>query len=148
MRCPSCYAPDTKVIDTRPAEDDASVRRRRECIRCSHRFTTYEKTEGIILVVKKTDGSTQVYDREKLLRGIYISCAKRPVSHEQINELAEKLERDLKKQQLSEITSKELGGYACRLLKELDEVAFVRFSSVYQDFQSVEEFSDALDALN
>ncbi len=144
MRCPTCGYTESKVVDSRPSEDDSTIRRRRECLKCGRRFTTYERLGENPLIVVKSDGSSQVYNREKLMRGIYIACAKREITPEQINELVDSIEKEIRDSNISEIHSKELGELALKRLKDLDEVAYIRFASVYKDFKNVDEFSQAL----
>ena len=144
MRCPSCSHFDSKVVDSRPSEDGSTIRRRRECLKCGRRFTTYERLGENPLVVIKSDGTSEVYDREKIIRGLYIACAKRHITPEQINELVDDLEGELRNGSHTEIKSKDLGDMALKRLRDLDEVAYVRFASVYKDFQSVDEFGSAL----
>ena len=147
MRCPSCGNPESKVVDSRPAEEDAAIRRRRECLKCGRRFTTYERLGENPLIVIKTDGSSEVYDRQKLLRGLLIACAKRPVSPDQLSTIIDSIEAELRNNMKTEIGSKELGDMALVRLAHLDDVAYVRFASVYKDFQNIEEFSNALEAM-
>jgi transcriptional repressor NrdR len=147
MRCPSCGYLDSKVVDSRPSEDGSTIRRRRECLRCGRRFTTYERLGENPLIVVKIDGTSEVYDREKILRGIYIACAKRHIGPEQVNELVDDLEAELRNGNCSEIQSKALGDMVLKRLKDLDEVAYIRFASVYKDFKNVDEFSTALKGL-
>lgn len=147
MRCPSCGNPESKVVDSRPSEDGMSIRRRRECLDCGRRFTTYERLGENPLIVVKTDGSSEAYDRQKLMRGLLTACAKRPISPEQIASLIDGIETELRNASYSEIKSKELGGLVLARLAKLDEVAYVRFASVYKDFQNVEEFAAALEEL-
>lgn len=144
MRCPSCGHLDSKVVDSRPSEDGTSIRRRRQCLACGNRFTTYERVGDNPLVVIKSDGSSEAYDREKLFRGLLIACAKRPVSSEQISHLIDGIEFELRNNFRNEISSKDLGDMALERLADLDEVAYIRFASVYKDFQNAEEFSQAL----
>ena len=148
MRCPSCGCPESKVVDSRPSDDGSSIRRRRECLECHNRFTTYERlTENPLLVIK-TDGSSEAYDRSKLMRGVLIACAKRPVTPNQIAGLIDDIEADLRNSQRNEIASKQLGTMVLERLAGLDDVAYVRFASVYQDFQNIEEFATVLEALH
>lgn len=148
MRCPSCGYSETKVIDSRPSEDGASIRRRRECLDCSYRFTTYERLGENPLVVVKADGSSEVFDREKLFRGVIIACAKRPISSDQIASLIDDIERDLRNNMKNEIKAKELGNMVLARLRTLDDVAYIRFASVYKDFQNIHEFAQALEGLD
>ena len=148
MKCPSCGYAESKVVDSRPSDDGSSIRRRRECLECSYRFTTYERIMDSPLLVTKADGSSEAYDRNKLMRGALIACAKRPVSPEQISNLVNEIESELRITQPTEISSKALGDMVLKRLAGLDEVAYVRFASVYKDFQNIEEFSHALEGLN
>lgn len=148
MRCPSCGMQDSKVVDSRPSDDGSTIRRRRECLACGRRFTTYERLGENPLVVLKSDGTSEVFDREKILHGLYIACAKRPINPDDINALVEGLELELRNRNRTEVESKELGNMVLRRLRDLDEVAYIRFASVYKDFKSVAEFSKALEGLN
>lgn len=144
MRCPSCGYLESKVVDSRPSEDGASIRRRRECLSCGYRFTTYERAGDNPLVIIKSDGSSEAYDRNKLFRGLLIACAKRPISSDQISNLIDGIEFDLRNNFRNEISSRDLGDMALERLADLDEVAYIRFASVYKDFQNAEEFREAL----
>lgn len=144
MRCPSCGHLESKVVDSRPAEEGSSIRRRRECLSCGARFTTYERMESAPLLIIKSDGSTEEYDRQKLFRGLLIACAKRSVSPEQIHHLIDNIEGELRNIPTREITSKELGDKALERLASVDEVAYIRFASVYKDFKNIDEFREAL----
>lgn len=148
MRCPSCGYIESKVVDSRPADEGASIRRRRECLECGNRFTTYERLGDNPFVITKSDNSSEAYNRDKLFRGILIACAKRPITSEQISDIVDKIERELRSNVKNEISSKELGDLTLSYLADLDEVAYIRFASVYKDFQNVEEFSDALSAIH
>lgn len=148
MRCPSCNHYDSKVVDSRPTDDGSSVRRRRECLECGNRFTTYERLGENPLVIVKSDGSGEVYDREKLFRGVMKACAKRPVSSEQISELIDDIEAQLRNSQTTELKAKALGTMVLERLRALDDVSYIRFASVYQDFQNIEEFAHALEGLD
>lgn len=147
MRCPTCSYPESKVVDSRPAEDGDSIRRRRECLSCGARFTTYERMSDNPLVIIKSDGSSEAYNRQKLFRGLLMACAKRPVSSEKISSLIDTIEATLRSSSKREITSKELGDMALKELATLDQVAYIRFASVYKDFQTVDEFRMALKGL-
>lgn len=144
MRCPSCGHIESKVVDSRPSEDSASIRRRRECLSCGYRFTTYERAGDNPIVIIKSDGSSEAYDRNKLFRGLLIACAKRPISSDQISTLIDGIEFDLRNNFRNEISSRDLGDMALERLADLDEVAYIRFASVYKDFQNAEEFREAL----
>lgn len=147
MRCPLCGYSESKVVDSRPSEDGATIRRRRECLKCSHRFTTYERLADNPIMVIKADGSSETFDRQKLMRGLLMACAKRPITPEQINELIDSIENDLRNASKNEIRSKDLGEMALVRLATLDDVAYVRFASVYKDFQNIEEFAATLEGM-
>ncbi len=147
MRCPACGYSESKVVDSRPSEEFNSIRRRRECLQCGNRFTTYERLGDNPLIVVKADGSSEVFDREKLFRGISIACAKRSISSDRISELISDIESELRNKGRSEICSRNLGDMVLARLRDLDEVAYVRFASVYKDFKSLEEFQEALSGL-
>ena len=148
MRCPSCGHLESKVVDSRPSDDGGVIRRRRECLECGRRFTTYERAEENPLIVVKSDGSSEAYDRQTRMRGLLIACAKRPISPEQISSLINGIETDLRNSNQIEIRSKELGDMVMSRLAKLDDVAYVRFASVYKDFQNIEEFAAALEELH
>lgn len=147
MRCPYCDHADSKVIDSRSADDGDAIRRRRECVRCGRRFTTYERLGERPIIVIKSDGSSEAFDRSKLLRGLLIACAKRPVSHEQMDALIDDIESSLRASSTGEVGSKALGEMVLTRLAHVDDVAYIRFASVYKDFKSVEEFSVALSSI-
>lgn len=147
MRCPSCGHDVSKVVDSRPSDDGSSIRRRRECLNCGSRFTTYERLGESPILIIKSDGSTEAYDRQKLFRGLLIACAKRPVSSERIYKLIDDIENELRYNARHTIKSKDLGDMALVRLAALDEVAYVRFASVYKDFKSLEEFASALEGM-
>lgn len=147
MRCPSCGYLESKVIDSRPSEDGSSIRRRRECLQCNTRFTTYEKLIDNPLIVIKNDGSSEAYNRNKLMRGLLIACAKRPITPDMIDPLVDDIENELRSAPKNEVTSKELGDLVLVRLSRLDDVAYVRFASVYKDFQNIEEFYATLEEL-
>ncbi len=140
MRCPFCEEPDTKVIDSRPTEEGHAIRRRRECVRCGKRFTTYEKVEEILFMVVKRDGRRESFDRNKILNGIIRACEKRPVSLEQMETVVSDIERTLNNMMEKEISSEAIGEVVMDRLKDLDEVAYVRFASVYRQFKDVGTF--------
>ena len=147
MKCPYCSFTESKVIDSRPAEDGTSIRRRRECLKCQKRFTTYEKLETISLVVVKQDNSRQPYDREKIVRGLIRACEKRPITYAQMEDVADQIESELYQMMSKEVTSTEIGEKVMSHLKELDEVAYVRFASVHKHFSNIESFMAALKEL-
>lgn len=140
MKCPFCNKENTRVIDSRPADDGSSIRRRRQCDLCGKRFTTYEKVEAIPLVVIKKDQSRESYDRSKIESGIFRSCHKRPISVDQINTLVDDIENIIFNMELKEIPSSTIGGIIMDKLKDLDAVAYVRFASVYREFKDVNTF--------
>ena len=140
MRCPFCGSCDSKVLDSRPVSDGYSIRRRRECINCLKRFTTYERVDELPLQVVKKDGRRETFDRQKLLQGLLKACQKRPVSVEQIEEIVENIERDLRNTSEHEAKSAYIGELVMKSMRDLDEVAYVRFASVYREFKDVESF--------
>lgn len=144
MRCPYCGFIESKVIDSRPTEENNVIRRRRECLKCQKRFTTYEKLEAISLVVVKKDQSRQQYDRNKVLKGIITACEKRPVSLSQMEQIADDIEGELYQSMEREIESTRIGEKVMEKLKNLDEVAYVRFASVYKSFNDIHTFMDEL----
>lgn len=144
MKCPYCNAADTKVIDSRPADDNSSIRRRRQCENCGKRFTTYEKLETMPLMVIKKDNSREAYDRSKIEAGILHSCHKRTVSTQQINAMINEIENRLFSMEEREIPTSLIGEMVMEKLKSLDEVAYVRFASVYREFKDVNTFMEEL----
>ena len=147
MKCPYCGEENTKVIDSRPAEENNAIRRRRQCLKCKKRFTTYEKVENIPLIVIKKDDIREPYDRGKIEAGIVRSCHKRPVSYEQIVSAVEDVENKIFNMEKKEISSRVIGEIVMERLKELDQVAYVRFASVYREFKDVNTFMAELKKL-
>ncbi|MBP5167134.1 MAG: transcriptional repressor NrdR [Oscillospiraceae bacterium] len=147
MRCPFCSYTESKVIDSRPAEEGASIRRRRECLSCGKRFTTYEIIERLPLLVVKKDGSRQSFDRTKVINGLVKACEKRPVSAEQIEKIADEIEQELQGMLEREVPSERVGEMVMKHLKDLDEVAYVRFASVYRSFKDINTFLEELNKL-
>ncbi len=147
MKCPYCGYLESKVIDSRPAEEGATIRRRRECMSCQKRFTTYEIVERLPIVVIKKDGSRQTFDKVKLIRGMIRACEKRPVSMAEIESAADKLEQELQNSLDREVSSVHIGELVMEKLRQIDEVAYVRFASVYKDFQDIHSFMDELNRL-
>ena len=147
MKCPFCNAADTRDIDSRPADDNASIRRRRQCETCGKRFTTYEKLETMPLMIVKKDNSREPYERSKIEAGIIRSCHKRPVSSEQISSLVDQIENALFSREDREISSSVIGEMVMEKLKDLDPVAYVRFASVYREFKDVDTFMQELTKL-
>ncbi len=144
MKCPFCNSADTRVIDSRPADENTSIRRRRLCDECGKRFTTYEKVETIPLIVIKKDNSREQYERSKIEAGILSSCHKRPISVNRINELVDEIETEIFSREEKEISSTKIGEIVMDKLQELDEVAYVRFASVYREFKDVNTFMSEL----
>lgn len=144
MKCPFCAHENTKVIDSRPADDNNSIRRRRECEKCGKRFTTYEKIESIPLVVIKKDNNRETYDRSKIEKGILQSCHKRPVSVDQIELTVDNIENRIFNMELKEIESSVIGEIVMEELMNLEEVAYVRFASVYREFKDVNTFMNEI----
>ena len=147
MRCPYCFNEDTQVIDSRETEDQAAVRRRRECSKCEKRFTTYERIEMQDLIVVKKDGSRQAFDRSKLIAGIRRACEKRPIPTEKIERAVDEIERDLRGMASTEVQSKVVGDLVMKKLREIDPVAYIRFASVYKSFKNLSAFERELDKL-
>ena len=147
MKCPYCGDQDSKVIDSRHSEDGASIRRRRECLACQKRFTTYETVESLPIIVVKKDGSRQSFDRTKILNGMVRACEKRPVSLEEIDRMTDEIEADILNSLEREVTSYRIGELAMEKLKQIDEVAYVRFASVYRQFADINTFMNELKSL-
>ncbi|MFP4082903.1 MAG: transcriptional regulator NrdR [Candidatus Aminicenantes bacterium] len=147
MRCPFCAHPESKVIDSRESKNSLRIRRRRECLSCQRRFTTYEKIEEVPYMVVKKDGRRQPFDSQKLLRGMLMACEKRPVPVGKLEEIVEEVESMLQERQEKEMEASEIGGYVMKKLKSLDKVAYVRFASVYREFKDVLEFKKELEKL-
>jgi transcriptional repressor NrdR len=147
MRCPFCDHLDTRVLDSRPVNDVRSIRRRRECAACSRRFTTFETVEEIPLIVVKKDGTREQFSRDKILRGLIRACEKRPVALETLQNIAEEIERDLRNTGLSEVGSDLIGEKVMERLIHVDEVAYVRFASVYRQFKDITVFLKELNQL-
>lgn len=147
MKCPYCGNDNTRVIDSRPADDNSSIRRRRQCDECNKRFTTYEKIEAIPLVVIKKDNNREPYDRSKIEAGVFRSCHKRPISPDQMIALVDEVETSIFNREDREIESSAIGELVMEKLKELDPVAYVRFASVYREFKDVNTFMEELKGL-
>ena len=144
MRCPFCGYEESKVVNSRPTDDGERIRRRRECLQCQKRFTTYEVMETLPIIVVKKDGSRQAFDRDKLLRGLLRACEKRPVSLVDLERAASEIEYAISNDISQEVRSEKIGELAMEKLRELDEVAYVRFASVYRQFRDIDTFMDAL----
>jgi transcriptional repressor NrdR len=147
MKCPSCQNNNTRVLDSRPVDESRSIRRRRECERCGYRFTTFEKVEEIPLIVVKKEGTREEFSRDKTLRGLIKACEKRPVALTQLETLASEVEKELRSKGVSEIKSEEIGEMVMDRLAKIDEVAYVRFASVYRQFKDINVFIDELKEL-
>ena len=144
MKCPFCSSENTRVIDSRPAEDNSAIRRRRVCDECNKRFTTYEKVETVPLFVIKKDNNREVYDRSKVEAGVLRACHKRPVSAQQITQLVDSVETEIFNRESKEIYSQDIGSIVMEKLQDLDAVAYVRFASVYREFKDINTFMDEL----
>lgn len=147
MRCPFCAHQDTAVLESRVADDGQSLRRRRECAKCNRRYTTFERVEGPTIFVIKRDGSRQPFDRQKIVSGIVKSFDKRPVSIDQISSLADEVEREVRRKEVSEISSKAIGRMVLRRLKTIDKVAWLRFASVYLELSDLGEIEKLLEKI-
>ncbi len=147
MKCPVCYFQDTKVVDSRVAPDGLSIRRRRQCLKCDLRFSTYEEMELLDFVVIKRDGKRESYSREKLAKGLKISLQKRLVDEEKFKKLIHRIESELQKLRKNEVNSSEIGLAAMKQLKKIDQIAYIRYASVYESFKDVKEFKNELNKL-
>lgn len=147
MRCPYCGFRESKVVDSRPADEGSSIRRRRECLSCEKRFTTYETVESLPMVVIKKDGSRQSFDRNKVMSGLIRACEKRPVSINTLEEIVTEIEQVLQNEMEREVSSAEIGELVMERLKKVDEVAYVRFASVYRQFKDINTFMRELNKL-
>ena len=147
MKCPFCGFSESKVIDSRPADEGASIRRRRECLSCGKRFTTYETVESLPMVVIKKDGSRQSFDRNKILRGMIRACEKRPVSLGALETIADEIEQDLQNSMEREISTETIGERGMERLRAVDQVSYVRFASVYRQFKDIDTFMAELNKL-
>lgn len=147
MKCPFCSHNDSRVIDSRAVEDGITIRRRRECPNCGHRFTTYEKYEETPLVVSKKDGRRELFDAKKLLGGLLKAFEKRPVSYEKVQEIADSIERELRMSGETEIESAKIGELVMQYLEDTDQIAYVRFASVYRQFADVKNFMQELERI-
>ena len=147
MRCPYCGFRESKVVDSRPADEGSSIRRRRECLSCEKRFTTYETVESLPMVVIKKDGSRQSFDRQKVLRGMIRACEKRPVSLAELERIADEIEQELQNSMEREIRTADIGEKVMERLRSVDQVAYVRFASVYRQFKDIDTFMAELNKL-
>lgn len=147
MKCLYCGCLESKVIDSRTSEDGETIRRRRECLECGKRFSTYEKVEGVSLAVIKKDGSRQPFDRNKLIMGLMRACEKRPIGIKQLEKVVDSVENKIYEMQRREITSEEIGDLILTRLRDIDAVAYVRFASVYREFKDIQSFFDELQSI-
>ncbi|MFW5873165.1 MAG: transcriptional regulator NrdR [Bacillota bacterium] len=147
MKCPFCSNLNSRVIDSRTTENNTTIRRRRECLDCNERFTTYERYEKLPLMVRKKDGTREIFAEDKILAGLYKACEKRSISSESLNQLVSEVKLELQNRMDEEVTSDEIGKLVMKKLKDLDQVAYVRFASVYRQFKDVETFKKELDRL-
>lgn len=147
MKCPYCGFAESKVIDSRPADEGSSIRRRRECLSCRKRFTTYETVESLPMVVVKKDGSRQSFDRRKLLGGMIRACEKRPVPVADLEKASEEIEQEVQNSMEREVSTQKIGEMVMERLKKIDEVAYVRFASVYRQFKDIDTFMKELNKL-
>ena len=148
MKCPYCNFEDTKVVDSRPVEDGLATRRRRECTKCKKRFTTFEKIENSLLVVVKKDGTRESFEKNKIISGVLKACQKTHVTYEDVQRIADNIERVLSNTMEKEIQAADIGGLIMDELKEIDQVAYVRFASVYREFKTIDTFIDEINKLN
>ena len=147
MRCPKCGCDESKVVDSRPSENNDAIRRRRECVNCGYRFTTYERREEMPIMVIKRDGRKETFDRLKLMRGLLTATVKRDIPVDRLNELIDSIEYELRDTGIVEVEAQDLGMMVLKRLVDLDKVAYVRFASVYRDFKDVDEFNEELRSL-
>ena len=148
MKCPYCNIEDTKVVDSRPVEDGLATRRRRECTKCKKRFTTFEKIENSLLVVVKKDGTRESFDKNKIISGVLKACQKTKVTYDDVQKIADNIERVLSNTMEKEIQAADIGSLIMDELKDIDQVAYVRFASVYREFKTIDTFIDEINKLN
>lgn len=144
MKCPFCSFEESKVVDSRATDDNTTIRRRRECLKCNKRYTTYEKIEDFPILVIKKDLTRENFNKEKIINGLIIACQKRPISRRQIEDLANDIEKTISNSMLTEIPSKDIGEMVMKNLKELDEISYVRFASVYRQFKDINTFLEEI----
>ena len=147
LKCPFCFYDESKVVDSRSTDDNTTIRRRRECTKCNKRYTTYEKIEDIPVLVIKRDLARENFNKEKIINGLIIACQKRPVSRKQIEEIAEDIEKKISNKMLTEIESETIGEMVMEKLKEIDEISYVRFASVYRQFKDINTFLEEITRL-
>lgn len=144
MKCPFCSFAESKVVDSRSTDDNTTIRRRRECLNCSKRYTTYEKVEDIPILVVKRDATRENFNKEKIINGLITACQKRPISRKQIEDIAEDIEKNISNKMITEVNSKDIGEMVMKKLKEIDEISYVRFASVYREFKDIKTFLDEI----
>ncbi|MGL5087705.1 MAG: transcriptional regulator NrdR [Clostridium sp.] len=144
MKCPFCSFEESKVVDSRSTEDNTTIRRRRECLSCGKRYTTYEKVEDIPILVVKRDLTREIFNREKVVNGLIIACQKRPVSRRQIESIAEDIEKTISNKMLTEVETQHIGEMVMDRLKKIDEISYVRFASVYRQFKDINTFLEEI----
>ena len=147
MKCPFCSFEESKVVDSRSTDDNTTIRRRRECLRCNKRYTTYEKIEDIPILVIKKDNSRENFNKEKIINGLIIACQKRPVSRNQIENISIEIEKSISNSMITEVESSYIGKLVMEKLKEIDEVSYVRFASVYRQFKDINTFFEEIKGL-
>ena len=144
MKCPFCSYEESKVVDSRSTEDNTTIRRRRECLSCNKRYTTYEKVEDIPVLVIKRDLTRETFNKEKIINGLIIACQKRPISRKQIEDIADYIEKTISNKMITEVESKSIGEMIMERLKDLDEISYVRFASVYRQFKDINTFLEEI----
>lgn len=147
MKCPFCSFEESKVVDSRSTDDNTTIRRRRECLSCGKRYTTYEKVEEIPILVVKRDLTREIFNREKVINGLIIACQKRPVSRNQIESIAEDIEKTISNKMVTEVETEQIGEMVMEKLKEIDEISYVRFASVYRQFKDINTFLEEIKSL-
>jgi transcriptional repressor NrdR len=147
LRCPFCSHQESKVVDSRSTDENKTIRRRRECLGCGKRYTTYEKVEDIPILVVKRDLSRENFDKQKIVNGILIACQKRPVSRKQVEDIAEDIEKEISNKMITEIETKQIGEMIMERLKPIDEISYVRFASVYREFKDINTFLQEIESL-
>ena len=144
MKCPFCNYEESKVVDSRSTEDNTTIRRRRECLNCNKRYTTYEKVEDIPILVVKRDLTRETFNKEKIINGLIIACQKRPISRKQIEDMADDIEKNISNKMITEVESKVIGEMIIERLKDIDEISYVRFASVYRQFKDINTFLEEI----
>ncbi len=147
MKCPFCSFEESKVVDSRSTDDNTTIRRRRECLRCGKRYTTYEKIEDIPVQVVKKDSTRESFNKDKIVNGLIVACQKRPISRKQIQKIADEIEKEISNKMLSEVQSEHIGEMVMKKLKLIDEISYVRFASVYRQFKDIDTFLEEIENL-